>query len=235
MNNDQPLILICDDDAAIRHQLSLYMEEAGYATCEATDGLDLLRKIEQHPDIRLVLLDIMMPGLDGLGALTKLRETHNLPVLLLTAKSEERDLISGLASGADDYITKPFNPREVKARVAAQLRRYLLLGDREKAPAEEYRTGELVLDELRQECRLCGQVIALTPMEYKILRVLFQAKGEILSPKAIYERAWGQPCVGGENAVTVHIRHLREKLEANPSRPLYILVHWGRGYQLADL
>ena len=223
-------ILVCDDEKDIVSALTIYLTTAGYQVFPAYDGteaLDLLRR----EDIHLVLLDIMMPKLDGIAALTRLREASNVPVILLTAKSEDTDKIQGLNLGADDYVTKPFNPVEVLARVKSQLRRYLQLGGGTVRPTA-LRLGGIALDDRTKEVTLDGDPVSLTPREYDILHLLMGSPGTVFSPKRIYRAVWGEEPLGVENAVAVHIRHLREKLEIDPSDPRYIKVVWGQGYKM---
>lgn len=223
-------ILVCDDEKDIVSALTIYLTTAGYQVFPAYDGteaLDLLRR----EDIHLVLLDIMMPKLDGIAALTRLREASNVPVILLTAKSEDTDKIQGLNLGADDYVTKPFNPVEVLARVKSQLRRYLQLGGGTVRPTA-LRLGGIALDDRTKEVTLDGDPVSLTPREYDILHLLMRSPGTVFSPKRIYRAVWGEEPFGVENAVAVHIRHLREKLEIDPSDPRYIKVVWGQGYKM---
>lgn len=223
-------ILVCDDEKDIVSALTIYLTTAGYQVFPAYDGteaLDLLRR----EDIHLVLLDIMMPKLDGIAALTRLREASNVPVILLTAKSENTDKIQGLNLGADDYVTKPFNPVEVLARVKSQLRRYLQLGGGTVRPTA-LRLGGIALDDRTKEVTLDGDPVSLTPREYDILHLLMGSPGTVFSPKRIYRAVWGEEPFGVENAVAVHIRHLREKLEIDPSDPRYIKVVWGQGYKM---
>ena len=223
-------ILVCDDEKDIVSALTIYLTTAGYQVFPAYDGtetLDLLRR----EDIHLVLLDIMMPKLDGIAALTRLREASNVPVILLTAKSEDTDKIQGLNLGADDYVTKPFNPVEVLARVKSQLRRYLQLGGGTVRPTA-LRLGGIALVDRTKEISLDGDPVALTPREYDILHLLMGSPGTVFSPKRIYRAVWGEEPFGVENAVAVHIRHLREKLEIDPSDPRYIKVVWGQGYKM---
>ena len=223
-------ILVCDDEKDIVSALTIYLTTAGYQVFPAYDGteaLDLLRR----EDIHLVLLDIMMPKLDGIAALTRLREASNVPVILLTAKSEDTDKIQGLNLGADDYVTKPFNPVEVLARVKSQLRRYLQLGGCTVRPTA-LRLGGIALDDRTKEVTLDGDPVSLTPREYDILHLLMGSPGTVFSPKRIYRAVWGEEPFGVENAVAVHIRHLREKLEIDPSDPRYIKVVWGQGYKM---
>ena len=223
-------ILVCDDEKDIVSALTIYLTTAGYQVFPAYDGteaLDLLRR----EDIHLVLLDIMMPKLDGIAALTRLREASNVPVILLTAKSEDTDKIQGLNLGADDYVTKPFNPVEVLARVKSQLRRYLQLGGGTVRPTA-LRLGGIALDDRTKEVTLDGDPVSLTPREYDLLHLLMGSPGTVFSPKRIYRAVWGEEPFGVENAVAVHIRHLREKLEIDPSDPRYIKVVWGQGYKM---
>ena len=223
-------ILVCDDEKDIVSALTIYLTTAGYQVFPAYDGteaLDLLRR----EDIHLVLLDIMMPKLDGIAALTRLREASNVPVILLTAKSEDTDKIQGLNLGADDYVTKPFNPVEVLARVKSQLRRYLQLGGGTVRPTA-LRLGGIALDDRTKEVTLDGDPVSLTPRECDILHLLMGSPGTVFSPKRIYRAVWGEEPFGVENAVAVHIRHLREKLEIDPSDPRYIKVVWGQGYKM---
>lgn len=223
-------ILVCDDEKDIVSALTIYLTTAGYQVFPAYDGteaLDLLRR----EDIHLVLLDIMMPKLDGIAALTRLREASNVPVILLTAKSEDTDKIQGLNLGADDYVTKPFNPVEVLARVKSQLRRYLQLGGGTVRPTA-LRLGGIALDDRTKEVTLDSDPVSLTPREYDILHLLMGSPGTVFSPKRIYRAVWGEEPFGVENAVAVHIRHLREKLEIDPSDPRYIKVVWGQGYKM---
>lgn len=223
-------ILVCDDEKDIVSALTIYLTTAGYQVFPAYDGteaLDLLRR----EDIHLVLLDIMMPKLDGIAALTRLREASNVPVILLTAKSEDTDKIQGLNLGADDYVTKPFNPVEVLARIKSQLRRYLQLGGGTVRPTA-LRLGGIALDDRTKEVTLDGDPVSLTPREYDILHLLMGSPGTVFSPKRIYRAVWGEEPFGVENAVAVHIRHLREKLEIDPSDPRYIKVVWGQGYKM---
>jgi len=222
-------ILICDDERDIVSALKIYLEAEGYTTFTASNGreaLDVLRREKIH----LVLLDVMMPEMDGIAALSRLREESNVPVILLTAKSEDTDKVLGLNVGADDYVTKPFNPVELCARVRSQLRRYLLLGGGK--PEEDSLTiGPIRLDEKAKEVCRDGERIALTPTEYEILRFLMHRAGEVFSPKELYRRVWNGEPYGAENTVSVHIRHLREKLEINPAEPRFIKAVWGQGYK----
>lgn len=223
-------ILVCDDEKDIVSALSIYLTTGGYQVYPAYDGIEALNILERE-DIHLVLLDIMMPKLDGISTLEKIRARSNVPVIFLTAKSEDVDKIQGLNLGADDYVTKPFNPVEVLARVKSQLRRYLQLGGGTVRPTA-LRLGGIALDDRTKEVTLDGELVSLTPREYEILRLLMENPGTVFSPKRIYRAVWGEEPYGVENAVAVHIRHLREKLEINPSDPRYIKVVWGQGYKM---
>lgn len=223
-------ILVCDDEKDIVSALTIYLTTGGYQVFPAYDGVEALSILERE-EIHLVLLDIMMPKLDGIATLRKIRERSNVPVIFLTAKSEDVDKIQGLNLGADDYVTKPFNPVEVLARVKSQLRRYLQLGGGAVKPSA-LRLGGITLDDRTKEVTLDGDPVALTPREYEILRLLMENPGTVYSPKRIYRIVWGEEPYGVENAVAVHIRHLREKLEINPSDPRYIKVVWGQGYKM---
>lgn len=223
-------ILVCDDEKDIVSALTIYLTTGGYQVFSASDGVEALSVLERE-DIHLVLLDIMMPKMDGISALTRIRERSNVPVIFLTAKSEDMDKIQGLNLGADDYVTKPFNPVELLARVKSQLRRYLQLGGGAVKPTA-LRLGGIALDDRTKEVTLDGEPVSLTPREYEILRLLMESPGTVFSPKRIYRAVWGEEPYGVENAVAVHIRHLREKLEINPSDPRYIKVVWGQGYKM---
>lgn len=225
-------ILVCDDERDIVSALAIYLGTADCQVFPAYDGLEALRILERE-DIHLVLLDVMMPKLDGISALGRIRERSNVPVILLTAKSENTDKILGLDVGADDYVTKPFDPVELLARVRSQLRRYLQLGGGQVKPAA-LGVGGIAMDDRTKTVTLDGEPVALTPREYDILRLLLQHPGTVFSPKRIYRAVWGEEPYGVENAVAVHIRHLREKLEIVPSDPRYIKVVWGQGYKIEE-
>lgn len=223
-------ILICDDEKDIVSALKIYLSADGYQIYEAYTGkeaLELMRRV----DIHLILMDIMMPEMDGISAMVKIRENSNVPVILLTAKSEDNDKVLGLMVGADDYITKPFNPVEVQARVKSQLRRYMQLGGGSLA-RQSYVIGGIELNDSTKQVTLDGEEVSLTPTEYDILKFLMQHPGEVYSPKQIYQRVWEDAPYGSENTVAVHIRHLREKLEYNPAEPRYLKVVWGQGYKI---
>ena len=223
-------ILICDDERNIINALKIYLASPDFKLFEAENGVQALEVMERE-DIHLVLMDIMMPEMDGISAMARLRERSNVPVILLTAKSEDTDKILGLTAGADDYITKPFNPVEVTARVRSQLRRYLHLGGR-TADEARYIIGGIELDERAKAVTLDGEAVALTPTEYDILKLLMENAGKVYSPKEIYRLVWKDTSVGNDNTVAVHIRHLREKLEIDPAEPRYLKVVWGQGYKM---
>lgn len=222
-------ILICDDERDIVHALTIYLSAEGYRVFEAYNGNEALNVLDNE-DIHLMLLDVMMPQMDGITTLSKLRERHNIPVILLTAKSEDSDKILGLNVGADDYITKPFNPVELVARVRSQLRRYLTLGGNTKATALS--VGGIVMDNDAKTVTVDGAEVHLTPREFDILQLFLENINTVFSPREIYRRVWNEEPLGAENAVAVHIRHLREKIEINPADPRYIKVVWGKGYKL---
>ncbi|MFI3212327.1 MAG: response regulator transcription factor [Eubacteriales bacterium] len=223
-------ILICDDEKDIVKALKIYLFEDNYQLFEASNGMEAIATIENN-EIHLVLMDIMMPEMDGISAMIKIREKSNVPIILLTAKSEDTDKILGLTVGADDYITKPFNPIEVKARVKSQLRRYMQLGGGEMKSTNLVNRG-IELDNQAKEVFVDGEKAALTPTEYEILKFLMEHAGTVFTPSSIYQEIWKEPCYGGENTVAVHIRHLREKIEINPAEPRYIKVVWGQGYKI---
>ena len=224
-------ILICDDQPDIVNALKIYLSPEGYQLYTAHTGeeaLELVRKIDFH----LILLDIMMPRMDGITATSKIREFSNVPIILLTAKSETEDKVLGLNVGADDYITKPFVPVEVLARVRSQLRRYARLGSRLEQQPGTLTIGGIVLDDRTKSVTVDGDQVALTPTEYSILHLLMANPGRVYSTKALYEAVWQEAALGSEGAVAVHIRHLREKIEINPSEPRYLKVVWGQGYKM---
>ena len=230
-------ILICDDEADIRTALKVYLSGEDYHIFEAENGRDALEMIENE-NIHLLLMDIMMPVLDGITALAKLRESNNnIPVILLTAKSQDMDKIIGLNAGADDYITKPFNPVEVTARVKSQLRRYMRFGGnngsvQEKTSSSVLRNGGLELDDNAKKVTRDGEPVNLTPTEMMLLKFFMENLDKVYSPKEIYRKVWNDDPFGAENTVTVHIRHLREKIEIDPAKPDYLKVVWGHGYKM---
>ena len=224
-------ILICDDQPDIVNALKIYLSPEGYQLFEAYTGaqaLDIVRK----EDLHLILLDIMMPEMDGITATAKIREISNVPIIILTAKSETEDMVLGLSVGADDYITKPFVPVEVLARVRSQLRRYAKLGSRQEEAAGILTIGDISLDDRTKSVNVADEPVNLTPTEYSILHTLMQNPGQVFSTKALYEAVWQEAALGSEGAVAVHIRHLREKIEINPSDPRYLKVVWGQGYKI---
>jgi len=228
-------ILICDDDREIAAAIAIYMQNEGYATIMAHDGRQAAAAAAQN-EIHLIIMDVMMPEMDGIRATMEIRRERNIPIIMLSAKSEDTDKIIGLNSGADDYITKPFNPLELIARVRSQLRRYTVLGSA-AAPESEgvYKSGGLILDDKRKTVTVDGEDVRLTPLEYKILFLLVRNPGRVFSIDEIYESVWGGDSVGGGSTVTVHIRRIREKIEINPGEPKYIKVVWGLGYKLERL
>ena len=225
-------ILICDDEPDIRAALRIYLTGEGYDVLEAGTG-DRALELMAEREVHLVLMDIMMPGMDGMTATAKLRETSNVPVILITAKSEDNDKILGLTVGADDYVTKPFNPLEVLARVRAQLRRYAQLGGM-AVKNTALVCGGIVMGDEAKRVTLHGEEIALTPTEYDILLLLLQNPGKVFSSREIYSQVWRDEPLSAEGTVPVHIRHLREKLEIDPANPRYIKAVWGQGYKISE-
>ena len=222
-------ILVCDDDKQIVEAIDIYLTGEGFEVIKAYDGAEALELLKTHT-VNLMILDVMMPGLDGIRTTLKVRETSSIPIIILSAKSEDADKILGLNIGADDYITKPFNPIEVSARVKSQLRRYMQLGGGSVRP-DVIRVGGIELDDKEKRVTLDGEPVALTPTEYDILKLLMQNPGQVFSPREIYSKIWNDLPLGSENTVAVHIRHLREKLEINPAEPRYLKVVWGQGYK----
>ena len=223
-------IVVCDDEKDIAAALEIYLAAEGYRVLKAENGREAL-SLAAKEEVHLMLLDIMMPQMDGLETLAKLREFSNIPVILLTAKGEDTDKILGLNIGADDYITKPFNPVEVLARVRSQLRRYLQLGGGSVRPTC-YVIGGIELDDNAKTVTVDGEAVSLTPKEYDILRFLMQNAGTVFSPAEIYRRVWDDIPLNAAGAIAVHIRHLREKIEINPAEPRYLKVVWGKGYKM---
>ena len=224
-------VLICDDQPDIVNALKIYLTPEGYQLYEAFNGREALEVMKKN-QIHLVLMDIMMPGMDGITATAKIREFSNAPIILLTAKSETEDKVLGLNVGADDYITKPFVPVEVLARVRSQLRRYATLGAQPAQDSSQITHGGIVLDDRTKQVTVEGEPISLTPTEYAILHLLMANPGKVYSTKVLYESVWQEAALGSEGAVAVHIRHLREKIEINPSEPRYLKVVWGQGYKM---
>lgn len=228
MNN----ILVCDDDKEIVEAIDIYLSQEGYNIFKAYDGeqaLDILAK----EDIQLLVIDIMMPKLDGIHATLKIRETSSIPIIILSAKSEDTDKILGLNIGADDYVTKPFNPLELVARVKSNMRRYTSLGSMATTEDSQiYQVGGLVMNDDTKEVTVDGEPVKLTPIEYNILLLLVKNQGRVYSINQIYENIWNEDAIGADNTVAVHIRHIREKIEINPKEPKYLKVVWGVGYKV---
>ena len=224
-------VLICDDQPDIVNALKIYLAPEGYHLFEAYTGQEALDVVRKN-DIHLILLDVMMPVMDGITATSKIREFSNAPIILLTAKSETEDKVLGLNVGADDYITKPFVPVEVLARVRSQLRRYDRLGSKPETVDGNLTVGGVILDDRTKSVTVDGETVSLTPTEYAILHLLMANPGKVFSTKVLYESVWQETALGSEGAVAVHIRHLREKIEINPSEPRYLKVVWGQGYKM---
>ena len=223
-------ILVVDDDREIVESIGIFLHGEGYKVFKAYDGMEALEVLSEN-EIHLMILDIMMPKLDGIKTLMKLRESRNIPVILLSAKSEDNDKIFGLTAGADDYVTKPFSPSELMARVKSQLRRYTTLGSIGK------QNGEIVIDGLcvnteQKTVKVDGENVRLTPVEYKILELLVRNRGRVFSAEDIYANVWNEDTVVGDNTIAVHVRHIREKIEINPKEPRYLKVVWGVGYKI---
>ena len=226
-------ILVCDDDTSIVEAICIYLENEGYSLFKAYNGVEALEVIENQ-EIHLIIMDIMMPKLDGIRATMKIRENNKVPVIMLSARSEDSDKILGLNLGADDYITKPFNPLELIARVKSQLRRYTTFGSLE-AKSNVYRSGGLVIDDESKTITVDGEIVHLTPVQYKIVKLLTENAGRVFSIEEIYERVWNETAFNPENTVSVHIRKIREKIEINPKEPKYLKVVWGVGYKVEKI
>ena len=224
-------ILVCDDDKEIVEAIEIYLQQEGYEVFRAYDGEDAL-KILKEEEIHLLIIDVMMPKLDGIRATLKIREESSIPIIILSAKSEDTDKILGLNVGADDYITKPFNPLELVARVKSQLRRYTKLGNAAENGQAVYQVGGLAINDELKEVTVDGEVVKLTPIEYNILLLLVKNQGKVFSINQIYENIWNEDAIGADNTVAVHIRHIREKIEINPKEPRYLKVVWGVGYKV---
>ena len=224
-------ILVCDDDKEIVEAIEIYLQQEGYQVFRAYDGEDAL-KILKEEEIHLLIIDVMMPKLDGIRATLKIREESSIPIIILSAKSEDTDKILGLNVGADDYITKPFNPLELVARVKSQLRRYTKLGNAAENGQAVYQVGGLAINDELKEVTVDGEIVKLTPIEYNILLLLMKNQGKVFSINQIYENIWNEDAIGADNTVAVHIRHLREKIEINPKEPRYLKVVWGVGYKI---
>lgn len=227
-------ILVCDDDKEIVEAIDIYLTQENYRVLKAYDGMQAL-EILRKENIQLLIIDIMMPKLDGIRATLKIREEGSIPIIILSAKSEDADKILGLNIGADDYMTKPFSPLELVARVKSQLRRYTKLGTIVENNESVYRTGGLMIDDEKKEVTVEGEVIRLTPMEYNILLFLVKNAGKVYSIEQIYENIWNEEAIGVDNTVAVHIRHIREKIEINPKDPQYLKVVWGIGYKVEKI
>ena len=226
-------ILVCDDDKQIVEAIDIYLTGEGYHVIKAYDGYEALKILDSTP-VDLMILDVMMPGLDGIRTTLKVRETSSIPIIILSAKSEDNDKILGLNIGADDYITKPFNPLELVARVKSHIRRYTQLGNMNQQQAGEqiYKCGGLTINDDNKEVQVDGETIKLTPIEYNILLLLVKNAGKVFSIDEIYEQIWNEEAIGADNTVAVHIRHIREKIEINPKEPRYLKVVWGVGYKI---
>ena len=228
-------ILVCDDDKDIVEAIDIYLTQEGYEVLKAYDGDEAIKVLKRN-EVDLLIMDVMMPRLDGIRATLKIRENMSLPIIILSAKSEDADKILGLNIGADDYITKPFNPLELVARVKSQLRRYTQLGSTARSDNQsEFRTGGLVIRDDLKEVTVDGEKVKLTPIEYNILLLLVKNQGKVFSINQIYENIWNEEAIGADNTVAVHIRHIREKIEINPKEPRYLKVVWGVGYKLEKI
>lgn len=228
-------ILVCDDDKDIVEAIDIYLTQEGYEVLKAYDGDEAIKVLKRN-EVDLLIMDVMMPRLDGIRATLKIRENMSLPIIILSAKSEDADKILGLNIGADDYMTKPFNPLELVARVKSQLRRYTQLGSTARSDNQsEFRTGGLVIRDDLKEVTVDGEKVKLTPIEYNILLLLVKNQGKVFSINQIYENIWNEDAIGADNTVTVHIRHIREKIEINPKEPRYLKVVWGVGYKVEKI
>lgn len=229
-------ILVCDDDKDIVDAIEIYLAPEGYNILKAYDGIQAIEMIKKH-EVHLLIMDVMMPRMDGIRATLKIREESNIPIIILSAKTEDTDKIFGLNVGADDYVTKPFNSLELVARVKSQLRRYTKLGTISKEPASNiYQTGGLVINDDMKRVTVDGEVVEkLTPIQYNILLFLTKNKGRVFSIEQIYENIWNEDAINADNTVAVHIRHIREKIEINPKEPRYLKVVWGIGYKIEDI
>ena len=228
-------VLVCDDDREIVEAIEIYLSQEGYKVLKAYDGEEALKVLDREK-VDLLIIDVMMPKLDGIRATLKIREKKNMPIIILSAKSEDADKILGLSVGADDYMTKPFNPLELTARVKSQLRRYTQLGSTiDKSNQAVYAVGGLSIDDEQKEVTVDGEPVRLTPIEYNILLLLVKNQGKVFSIDQIYESIWNEDAIGVDNTVAVHIRHIREKIEINPKEPRYLKVVWGVGYKIEKL
>lgn len=227
-------VLVCDDDKEIVEAIEIYLTKEGYNILKAYNGEEAL-KIIKNNEIHLIILDIMMPKINGIKVAEEIRKDKGIPIIMLSAKSEDYDKINGLNTGADDYMTKPFNPLELIARVNSQIRRYTTLGSIKKEEGKIYQTGELVINDDTKEVYVDQKQIKLTPTEYNILKFLTKNKGMVFSIEQIYENVWEDEAYGAENIIAVHIRHIREKIEINPKEPKYLKVIWGIGYKIENI
>ena len=227
-------ILVCDDDKEIVEAIEIYLTQDGHQVLEAYDGIEAVEILKKE-SVDLLIMDIMMPRLDGIRATLKIREYSSIPIIILSAKSEDADKILGLNIGADDYVTKPFNPLELVARVKSQLRRYTKLGNLNTDNNAVFRAGGLVINDETKEVTVDGEPVKLTPIEYNILLLLVKNQGKVFSINQIYESIWNEDAIGVDNTVAVHIRHIREKIEINPKEPRYLKVVWGVGYKIEKL
>ena len=227
-------ILVCDDDKEIVDAIEIYLVQEGYHVLKAYDGVQAM-EILQEQDVHLLIIDIMMPRLDGIHATLKIRETSSIPIIMLSAKTEDADKILGLNIGADDYVAKPFNPLELVARVKSQLRRYTELGNITEESSNVFKTGDLVINDDLKEVMVDGNAVKMTPIEYNILLLLVKNQGKVFSINQIYESIWNEDAIGADNTVAVHVRHIREKIEINPKEPKYLKVVWGIGYKIEKI
>lgn len=225
-------ILVCDDDKEIVDAIEMFLMQENMSAVKAYDGAEAIAKLKEDNEIKLLIMDIMMPGLDGIHACMEIRKFSSLPIIFLSAKSEDVDKILGLNIGADDYVTKPFNALELMARVKSNLRRYTSLGNEVEVKENVYVTGGLVINDDTKEVTVDGENVKLTPIEYNILLLLVKNKGKVFSINQIYESIWEEDAIGADNTVAVHIRHIREKIEINPKEPEYLKVVWGVGYKI---
>ena len=230
-------ILVCDDEKEIVDAIEIYLSKEGYNIIKAYNGKEALKIVQERDDIHLIILDIMMPVLDGISTANLIRKDKSIPIIMLSAKSEDYDKIAGLNNGADDYVTKPFNPLELIARVNSQIRRYVSFGAMEKKENNKqiYKTGGLELDDETKKVTVDGKEVKLTATEFNILKFLLKNKGKVYSITQIYENVWNEESYGAENIIAVHIRHIREKIEINPKEPRYLKVIWGIGYKIENL
>jgi len=227
-------ILVCDDDREIVEAIDIYLQQEGYNVLKAYDGEEAIRLLKEN-EVHLLIMDVMMPRLDGIRATLKIREESSIPIIILSAKTEDSDKILGLNVGADDYLGKPFNPLELVARVKSQLRRYTMLGNAAEKSDAVYEVGGLSINDDLKEVTVDGEVVKLTPIEYNILLLLVKNQGKVYSINQIYENIWNEDAIGADNTVAVHIRHLREKIEADPKEPQLIKTIWGVGYIMEEM